>query len=79
MLPAAPTPKDAETDDGLGNFCLVIALVHRLEWLNLKPAGINVPPLIGPKVELSQRVGLRLETRAKLIKNQQVDCPFVQE
>lgn len=39
MPPAAPTPKDAETDDGLGNFCLVIALVHRLEWLNLEASG----------------------------------------
>ena len=39
MPPAAPTPKDAETDDELGNFCLVIALVHRLEWLNLEASG----------------------------------------
>ena len=33
MPPVAPTPKDAETDDGLGNFCLVIATVHHFEWL----------------------------------------------
>ena len=35
----APTPKDADTNDGLGNFCLVIATVHRLEWLNLEASG----------------------------------------
>jgi len=37
--PAAPTPRDAERDSGFGNFCLVIAAVHHLEWLHLAAAG----------------------------------------
>ena len=37
--PAAPTAKDAEKNDGFGNFCLVIAAVHRLEWLHLAATG----------------------------------------
>ena len=37
--PAAPTLNDTETDSGFGNFCLVIAVVHHLEWLHLAAAG----------------------------------------
>ena len=37
--PAAPTPSVAEIDSGFGNFCLVIAVVHHLEWLHLAAAG----------------------------------------
>ena len=37
--PAAPTPNDVERDSGFGNFCLVLATVHHLEWLHLAVAG----------------------------------------
>ena len=49
--------------------CLKLALTGLApKRFFLKPAGIDVPPSIGPKMELFRRVGLRLETRAKPIK-----------